>query len=118
MPPEERDPAYYEDMLKFARDAHRLAQGRRREDLATDYAFRLASERILELVGEAARRVSAGGQAAHPEIAWRGIIGMRNILAHDYGEIDYTEVWKALSERIPELIAKLEPIVDALPPPE
>lgn len=118
MPPEERDPAYYEDMLELARDAHRLAQGRRREDLDADFAFRLAAERILELIGEAARRVSPAGRAAHPQIAWGRIVGMRNILAHDYGEIDYAEVWNALSHRMPDLIARLERIVAALPPPK
>lgn len=115
---EERDPAYYEDMLNFARDAHRLAQDRKREDLDSDFIFRLASERILELVGEAARRVSEVGRATHPQIAWIDIVGMRNVLAHDYGEINYEKVWIALSEKIPDLIAKLEPIVAALPPPE
>lgn len=118
MPPESRDPAQFYDMLVFARDAARLIAGRTRNDLTSDLQFRLAAERIVELVGEAARVVSDSGKARHSEIPWRQIIGARNVLAHDYGSIDYDILWTILREGIPELIAKLEPIVAALPPPE
>ena len=118
MPPESRDPAQLYDMLVFARDAAKLGTGRSRIDLTIDLQFRLATERIIELVGEAARLVSDNGKARHPEIPWRRIIGARNILAHNYGSIDYDVLWIVLQEGIPDLIDKLEPIVAALPPPE
>ncbi|MBX3503457.1 MAG: DUF86 domain-containing protein [Alphaproteobacteria bacterium] len=80
-------------MLGFGRDALRLAQDRERADLDRDFTFRLAAERILELVGEAARRVSPAVRGAHPDIPWIDTVGMRNV-------------------------PKLERIVAALPPPE
>jgi len=48
----------------------------------------------LEIIGEAARRVSTTFQEQHPEIPWRNIIGQRNILAHDYGQIDHDRLYK------------------------
>jgi uncharacterized protein with HEPN domain len=105
-------------MLVFARDAAKLGSGKSRGDLTADLQFRLATERIVEPVGEAARLVSETGKAQHPSIPWRRIIGARNVLAHDYGSIDYDVLWTILQDGIPDLIAKLEPIVAALPPPQ
>lgn len=118
MPPESRDPAQLYDMLVFAKDAMRLRVGKHRGDLTNDLQFRLAAERIVELVGEAARLVSDVGKARYANIPWRRVIGARNVLAHDYGSIDYDVLWTILQEGIPDLVAKLEPIVAALPPPE
>ena len=73
-------------------------------------------QRIVELIGEAAR--PDVGKARHPNIPWRQIVGARNILAHNYGSIDYDVLWTILHEGIPDLVTKLEPIVAALPPPE
>lgn len=105
-------------MLRFAREVAQRASGRVREDLGRDRDFQIIVERLLELVGEAARGISAATRAAHPDVPWQAIVGMRNILAHDYGEINYGRVWVAAEIGIPDLIAKLERIVAALPPPE
>ncbi|HEX5370550.1 MAG TPA: HepT-like ribonuclease domain-containing protein [Dehalococcoidia bacterium] len=51
-----------------------------------------AIERELEIVGEAARRISDTYRTAHPEIPWRSIIGLRNVLAHDYANVDLTSL--------------------------
>ena len=85
MKPEDRDAAYLWDMLQSARDAHELLAGRSLDSYLQDRLRRLALERALELVGEAARRVTETFQSAHPDIEWRSIIGQRNILAHQYG---------------------------------
>ena len=73
----------------------------------------IEAEDDLEVVGEAARRVSPAFQAAHPEIPWKLIIGQRNVLAHDYGEILVERLRRVAAERIPELLAQLETV---LPP--
>jgi len=62
---------------------------------------RYAIERALEIVGEAARRVSPGINSAHPEIPWKGIIGFRNVLAREYGEIDYRRLFTVVNEGVP-----------------
>ncbi len=114
MQPEDRNLAYLWDMLQAAREV---------EDMLTDYdisaflADRVmlrAIERTIEILGEAARRVSALYQAAHPEIPWHEIIGQRNILAHEYGQIDHELLYKTASEDIPALIAKLEHLLPPL----
>jgi uncharacterized protein with HEPN domain len=80
--------------------------------------LRGAVERHLEIIGEAANRLSRGFRAAHPEIPWRGIIGQRNVLSHEYGDVDDIMIWKVVTDRIPELIHQLEQIIPPLPSEE
>lgn len=107
---EERDAAYLWDMLEYARHCVAiLARASVSEtDWHRDLVARLAIERSLELIGEAARKVSTAFQEKHPEVPWRHIIGQRNILAHDYGQLDYRQLYKTAKEDIPELIQWLE----------
>ena len=70
-----------------------VAEGRTRRDLDSDLQFFLALCRAVEVVGEAANRVSDATQTRTPEIPWRRIIGMRNRLAHRYDNIDYDTLW-------------------------
>jgi len=74
----------------------------------------LAVERAIEIIGEAARRVSIVFQDVYANIPWQNIIVQRNVLAHEYGEIKQELIWKVATVRILELIAALEPLV---PPP-
>ena len=114
MKPEERDAAYLWDMLKAARDARELLEGRSLDAYLQDRVRRLALERALELVGEPARRVTQGFQSAHPEIDWRSIVGQRNVLAHKYGVIDHERLYRTGTESVPGLIAALEKILEGL----
>ncbi len=84
MRPEGRDPAYLWDMLEAARTVRGLVEGFTFHSDSLDRKTRLAVERALEILGEAARRVSDAFQQAYPEIPWQGIIGQRNVLAHEY----------------------------------
>ena len=81
---------------------------------ASDEIMHLAIIRLIEVIGEAARQVSAEFRASHPEIPWRAIIGMRNELIHAYRHVNLDNVWQVATESVPELIAQLE----ALIPPE
>ncbi|MBM4370995.1 MAG: DUF86 domain-containing protein [Deltaproteobacteria bacterium] len=74
-----------------------------------------AVERAIEIVGEAAGRVSETFRDEHPEVPWRGMIAQRNVLAHDYGQIVHERLWLVVTERLPELIQLLEPILPPLP---
>lgn len=76
----------------------------------------MAVERALEIIGEAARRVSETFKQAHPEIPWRSIIAQRNVLAHEYNEIEQELIWTVATVRIKELIANLEPLILLIPP--
>lgn len=115
MPPEGRDAAYLWDMLRYARLVSSLAEGKSFEDYLRDDALRLAVERGVQVVGEASRRVSDGFKRAHPEIPWRAIIGQRNVLVHEYGDLQDDLMWEAATVDIPALIARLKPLV---PPPD
>lgn len=112
----ERDAALLLDMLTRARRAVRNSETRTIEDLLQDEVFQAAAERWIEIIGEAARGVSAEFCAAHPEIPWKAIRSQRHIVAHDYGELDYHRLWRVLRVHIPELIVLLEPLIPPPPP--
>jgi uncharacterized protein with HEPN domain len=118
MKPEERDAASLWDMLRAARDARELLEGRSLAKYLRDRVRQLALERALELVGEPARRVTEGFKSAHPEIEWRSIIGQRNVLAHQYGVIDHERLYRTGTESIPRLIAALRAILEENEPGE
>ena len=84
-----------------------IVEGRVQGDLDSDLQFFLALCRAIEVLGEAANRVSDATQRETPEIAWRQIIGMRNHLAHQYDDISYEILWRAAQEHVPDLIADI-----------
>jgi len=111
MQPEQRDAAYLWDMLDAARMVERLTCDQNFAEYANDRRTQLAVERSLEIIGEAAGRVSALFRKSHSEILWRQIIGQRNVLIHEYGEIKQERIWKVVKENIPQLIEQLKPLV-------
>ena len=111
MQPDERDAAYLWDMLDAARTVEQLSSGLDFAQYSNDRKTQLAVERSLEIIGEAAGRVSDLFRNTHPEIPWRQIIGQRNVLIHEYGEIKQERIWKTVRENVPQLIKKLEQFV-------
>jgi uncharacterized protein with HEPN domain len=115
MSPEERDAAYLLDMLLAARDVASFVAPVTLEEYLGDRVRRLAVERGLEIIGEASRRVSVSFKAAHPEIPWRDVVGLRNVLAHEYGEVKQDRLWDIATKSVPELIRHLERFVSIEP---
>lgn len=115
MPLEDRDAAYLWDMLQAAGEIEEMMGDHDLAAFLDNLMLQRAIERSLEIIGESARRVSAEAQGATPEIPWREIIGQRNILAHEYGQIDHELLYKTAVNDIPDLIQSLE---KALPPLE
>jgi uncharacterized protein with HEPN domain len=70
-----------------------------------------AVERRLEILGEAASRVSEGFQTDHPEIAWKEIKGLRVVLAHRYDDLDFQQLWRAVTMHSQDLLPKLEALL-------
>jgi len=95
-------------MLEAARTAVGFARHRGRSDMETDELAAHGLVRLIEIVGEAAGRVSPGTQAALPELPWSAMVGMRNRLVHGYYDIDRDRVWDTLVHDLPPLIAVLE----------
>jgi len=111
MQPDQRDVAYLWDMLDAARTVEQLSCGMDFTQYSNDRRTQLAVERSLEIIGEAAGRVSVSFRNAHPEIPWRQIIGQRNVLVHEYGEIKQERIWKVVKENVPQLTELLKPFV-------
>ena len=115
MLPSERNAAYLWDMLEAARCVRDFVAGKTFNDYSGDVLMRSAVERQVEILGEAANRVSPDFQAEHPDVPWRQIIGQRNVLAHEYRDVAAKLMWAVATERIAELIMLLEPLIPELP---
>ena len=115
MRPEDRDPAYLWDMLQAAREVEEMLDDNDLGAFLSSTILLRATERGVEIIGEAARRVSVAYRETHREIPWRMIIGQRNILAHEYGQIDHELLYKTAADDIPALIIQLK---ELLPPLE
>ena len=111
MPHDDRDYSYLIDMLECCNDIINFTSGIAFEDFDSDKMRRLATERQLETLGEAANHISAGKQQEWSEIDWMRIVGLRNKLAHDYGEILSKRVWLIAKESIPKLIVTVRKIL-------
>ncbi len=108
---EERDAAHLSDMLAFAMEVIEFTDGISLEMYLAQLQTRRATERSIELLGEAARRVSETTRAEVVEIPWRNIVGLRNLLAHEYGVIQDTQIWEAATSDVPVLVEQLRRLV-------
>mgnify|MGYP002682553035 CR=1 FL=1 len=105
----ERDEVRLRDMLDEACRARRFVQGKTRADLdAGDQILGFAVIRALEIIGEAANKVSQETRNTLPQIRWGDIIGMRNRVIHNYANVDYNIVWDVVVYDLPVLITALE----------
>jgi uncharacterized protein with HEPN domain len=116
MPPEKTDFKYVWDMLDAAKTVIELTAGVTLEGYERDKHKRLAVERCVEIIGEAARRVSAEFRIAHGAVAWSAIIATRHILAHEYGDVQHDKVWRIATQHVPVLITQLQAILADEPP--
>ncbi len=98
-------------MLDHSREAVEFVQGKTRADLSNSRLLELALVRLVEIVGEAATRVSQEGRAKHPEIPWEDAVGMRNRLVHGYDRVDLGVLWDTITDDLPPLIAELGKIL-------
>jgi uncharacterized protein with HEPN domain len=95
----QRDPRLaLEQMLATCRRIVLVSEDRRRADLDSDELLDLAIVRLLEVLGEAARRVPAEEQTLMPQIPWAAVISLRNRLIHGYDSVDLDIVWQVVRE--------------------
>jgi len=95
-------------MLDAAGEALSFVAGRNSEDLGRDRMLVLALVKEIEIIGEAASRISDESRKALPRIPWPKIIAMRNRLIHAYADVDLSIVWDTLTGALPELLRELE----------
>lgn len=98
-------------MLDAAREVERFVAGKARVDLDTDRLLTLALLKSLEMIGEAASRVSEEVRTRHDGIPWVRIVGMRNRLIHAYFDVDLDQVWLTVTRDLPELRKALDEIL-------
>jgi uncharacterized protein with HEPN domain len=103
---------YARDMDQFARRAVAYCADWDREQFAENQLVQDAVLRNIELIGEAAARIPNEVRLAHPEIAWREIVAMRNQLIHGYLGIDLDVVWDVVQVELPLLIRQLTLVLD------
>ncbi len=95
-------------MLDAAKEAMKLAERKTSNDIENERLLNLSLVRLIEVVGEAANRVSAEGRSRYPNIPWPAIIGMRNRMIHGYDSIDFEILYKTINEDLPSLVAEIE----------
>ena len=95
-------------MLDAAREAVSFIAGKNRQDLDANRMLTLSLVKDVEILGEAASKVSEEGKRACPDIPWRDIIAMRNRLIHGYFDVDLNIVWQTVTDELPPIIQQLE----------
>jgi len=98
-------------MLDAANEALNFTRGRTRRDLDNDRMLVLSLARELEIIGEAASKVSSETRSQNTSIPWLDISGMRNRLVHAYFDVDLDVVWSTVTKDLPVLKADLEKIL-------
>jgi uncharacterized protein with HEPN domain len=97
-------------MIEAAETARQFVAGRQRTDLDGDRMLLFALVRAVEIIGEAAAKVSVETRTEAPSVPWAAIVAMRNRLVHAYFDIDHDILWKTVTEEIPALLPLLRPL--------
>lgn len=106
----QRDATYMMDILDAAKLAVSYVSDKNEEEFLLDFQCQDAVIRRLEIIGEAAGRLSDKIRSKYDHLPWTAMIGMRNIMIHKYDDVDLTIVWETVKSSLPELIAALEKI--------
>jgi uncharacterized protein with HEPN domain len=91
-----------------ARWAQELCAANTLPEILADWQKRAAFERVMEVLGEAAKRLPPELISRYPAVDWRGIAGMQDRVSHGYNAIDYDVLWRAVEKRVPSLLATIE----------
>lgn len=111
--PRKEDIIRLRHMLEAANNAFGYAGRKTREDFLKDAQCQDAVIRRIEIIGEAASRLTPGCLTEFPQIPWKNIINMRNRLIHAYYDINLNTVWSTVAEDLPPLITSLEKIINS-----
>jgi uncharacterized protein with HEPN domain len=107
------DRVYVGHMIETIQKAQSFVDGIGRAEFDNSETLRLALTHLLQIIGESARRVSQDFRTAHPQIPWKGIVGMRSKVVHDYLNVDDDIVWSTVIDDLPALLIELEKIMNS-----
>jgi uncharacterized protein with HEPN domain len=111
MPHDEQARSYLWDIREAAREIVGFMRDVKFHEFEKNKMLRAAVERHLLVIGEAAVHISPQYRKQHPEISWKRLVELRNVLAHEYGETLIGRVWVAATEGVPELLAGMEKLL-------
>ncbi len=111
---EVRDPGRLEHMLTAIGNVQEFLEGKTYEDFRKDKLLFYGVVKNIEIVGEAANNLTKELRAQHPEVNWKDVVGMRNVLVHDYYHIDARTAWQTAQDNLPELRIQIENILKTL----
>lgn len=100
-----RDDERLQDILEAIESAGRFASGRSRKDLDADELLTAGLVHMIVVIGEAAAAVSERTKSGLPDLPWRGMMGMRNVVVHAYWRVDLDALWRTVEHDLPELAA-------------
>lgn len=103
-----KDQALLQDVRKFALEAKGFVAKMSETAYLKDLRTQRATERAIEIIGEASKNLSQSARELYPEVPFGAIIGMRNLMAHGYNKIDPKEIWKTVKKDIPALLQALD----------
>lgn len=109
-----RDETYLVDIIESAKIAVNYVFDKDWDEFYNDMQVQDAVIRRIEIIGEAARRVSQEGREKYPQIPWREMTSMRNLVIHQYDIVDVKQVWDTVQNKLPPLIEELSKLI----PPE
>ncbi|AEB10397.1 HepT-like ribonuclease domain-containing protein [Desulfobacca acetoxidans] len=115
MPLEARDPAFLFDMVQVGEKIIGYIKDENFASFIDNDLLKDAVERNLAILGETARKLSKAFKQEHPEIPWRQIIALRNVLIHEYEIINEEEICEIITRQLPELLPLLEQFMPPIP---
>lgn len=111
----DRDAAALWDIAEAIREIQQFMTGVSEMEYLETLWLRRVVERNFEILGEAARRVSTEFQQTHPDVDWRNMIGLRNIIVHRYEQVDHEILWDIMNTVLPEILVIVERLLSEFP---
>ncbi|ARN56947.1 DUF86 domain-containing protein [Sedimentisphaera salicampi] len=106
-----KDQMRLKHMLESCKEAENLASNKNREDIFKERILELALTRLVEIIGEAATKISENTKMKYSKIQWKEIIGLRNRLFHGYDSVDLDILWDIIEFDLPVLVKELQKII-------
>jgi uncharacterized protein with HEPN domain len=98
-------------MRDHAAEAIAMTKEKKRDDLDDDRMLELALVRLMEIIGEAARRITPETRAKLPNIPWSDVVAMRNRLIHGYDSVDHDILWDTITRDLPSLLKAVDRLI-------